>query len=224
MHTKLRWCAILFLVALSFVSHAQDYPTRPIRLIVPFAPGGATDILARMIAQKLTESWRQQVVVDNRPGASGNMGTAIAAGAAPDGYTLLMGYDGTLVINPLIFSKPPYETLRDFAPVTKVADVPIVIVAHPAVPASSLKELIALAKAKPGQVTYSSAGIGSTPHLAGELLRLRAGIDLVRDGCAKSNTRRGDIEAAQRSRGNAQAAGRQGKTRRTWRGASGQYA
>ena len=172
----------LFLAAaaLSCVSApAQSYPTRPIRIVVAFSAAGGNDMLARLIAAKMTESWGQQVIVDNRPGAAGNIGTAMVANAAPDGYTLLIGPDGSLVINSLIFSTLPYDTMRDFALVSRAAESPLTIVAHPSVPAKSIRELIALAKARPGQLSYASGGVGSTPHLAAELLKSRAGIDIV---------------------------------------------
>lgn len=158
---------------------AQTYPAKPVRIVVAFAPGGGNDLLSRLLAQKMSESWDQQVIVENRPGASGILGTQMVAGSAADGHTLLMGFDGTLVINPLIFSKLPYDTFRDFEPITKVTDAPLIIVAHPSVPANSVGELIALAKAKPGALNFASPGTGSTPHMAGELLKTVANIDMV---------------------------------------------
>ncbi|HEY9447619.1 MAG TPA: tripartite tricarboxylate transporter substrate binding protein [Burkholderiales bacterium] len=158
-------------------SYAQDYPTRPVRIIVPFAAGGSNDIVGRMLAQKLSEALHQQFVVDNRAGAAGNIGTYLAAKAAPDGYTLLSGGMGSLVANPAI-SKVPYDTVRDFAPITLIARAPNVLVLHPSVPAQNVAQLIALARARPGQLNYGSGGVGSTPHLSGALFAMMAGIEL----------------------------------------------
>lgn len=172
----------LFLVVLFAGIHAtanaQTYPTNTIRMVVPFTAGGGVDILARLVAERLRERWGQPVLVENRPGASGVIGTDYVAKATPDGHTLLMGYDGTLVISPLL-GKVPFDTLRDLAPVTKVTDVPLIIVAHPSFQANSIRELISLAKAKPGQLNYSSSGTGSTPHMVGELIESLAGIDML---------------------------------------------
>lgn len=160
---------------------AQDplYPERPIRLIVPSAPGGGMDTLARFIGQRLTEQWHQQVVVDTRPGATGIIGTQIEAKAAPDGYTLLLAWVSPLAINAGLYSKLPYDVERDLAPIMFVATTPNILVVRPSLDVASVKELIAFAKAKPGQLTYASSGIGSLSHLAGELLRTMAGIDIV---------------------------------------------
>jgi tripartite-type tricarboxylate transporter receptor subunit TctC len=145
---------------------------------VPFTPGGVADNSARAIADPLGAQLGQPVLVENRPGASGNIGTQTVAQAAPDGYTLLLGFDGTMVINPHVFAKIPFDTLKDFAPVTKLGDATLILVAHPSVPARNLAELVALAKAKPGPFAYGTSGTGGTPHLAGELLRQRTGIEL----------------------------------------------
>ncbi len=169
-------CLLLFV---SLVAHAQDYPSRPIRVVVPFSPGGVTDTSARVVADRLGARLRQQVIVENRPGASGNIGTQQVAQAAADGYTLLLGFDGTMVINPWVFASLPFDTLRDFAPVTKLGDATLILVAHPDVAAKDVKELIALAKARPGTLSYGTSGTGGTPHLAGELLNQRAGIALT---------------------------------------------
>jgi tripartite-type tricarboxylate transporter receptor subunit TctC len=169
-------CLLLFV---SLVAHAQDYPLRPIRLVVPFSPGGVTDTSARVVADRLGVRLRQSVIVENRPGASGNIGTQQVAQAAADGYTLLLGFDGTMVINPWVFARLPFDTLRDFAPVTKLGDATLILVAHPGVAANDMKELIALAKARPGTLSYGTSGTGGTPHLAGELLNQRAGIALT---------------------------------------------
>ncbi len=167
-------CAALF----GLCAHAQDYPSRPVRIVVPFAPGGPNDIIVRLVAQKLTETWGQPFLVENRPGAGGNIGTDFVAKAAPDGYTLLSVGPGSLIINPLI-GKVPYETARDFAPVTLMARAPNALVAHPSLPARSVKDLIELARSQPGRVNYGSGGNGSTPHLAGAMFAAMAGIALT---------------------------------------------
>lgn len=171
-------CAVLMGAGMG-AAHAADYPTKPIRLIVPFAPGGVTDTGARVVADKLGARLGQQVIVDNRPGASGNIGTQMAATAEPDGYTLVVGFDGTLVINPHVFAKVPFDTLKDLAPISKIGDAALVIVTHPSVPAKNLEQLIQYSQKSQNGVSYGSAGTGSTPHLAGELLRLRAGANFV---------------------------------------------
>jgi len=157
---------------------AQNYPTRPIRIIAQFTPGTSTDILARVIGQKLTETWGQQVVVDNRPGAGGVVGTELGAKAAPDGYTLTMAVSSAFGINPTLYAKLPYDAIRDFAPITNIALTPQTLVAYPAYAAKSVKELVALAKGKPGQINYASLGSGSTSHLTMEMFRSAAGIQL----------------------------------------------
>ncbi len=153
---------------------AQPYPAKSIRLIVPFAAGGSTDALARAIGQKLGDNFGQQVIVDNRTGANGNIGTDMVAKANPDGYTLLMAFDATMVINPSAYAKLPFDPVKDFAPVTKVAALPLILVAHPSFPPSNTKELIAYAKSKPG-LNYSSSGHASTPHLAMLMFEQRTG-------------------------------------------------
>lgn len=153
--------AILFATGVA----AQRYPTKPIRLVVPFAAGGSTDVLARTVGQKLSENFGQQVLVDNRSGATGNIGTDIVAKANPDGYTLVMAFDATMVINPSVYNKLSFDPIKDFAPITKVAALPLILVAHPSFAPSNAKELIAFAKTKPG-TNYSSSGHASTPHLA----------------------------------------------------------
>jgi tripartite-type tricarboxylate transporter receptor subunit TctC len=157
---------------------AQNYPTRPIRIIAQFTPGTSTDILARVIGQKLTETWGQQVVVDNRPGAGGVVGTELGAKAAPDGYTLTMAVSSAFGINPTLYAKLPYDAIRDFAPITSIALTPQTLVAYPVFAAKSVKEFVALAKGKPGQVNYASLGSGSTSHLTMEMFRSAAGIQL----------------------------------------------
>ena len=158
---------------------AEVYPAKPIRFVVAFPPGGGTDIIARSIAQKLAERFAQQVVVDNRPGAGGNVGTEIVAKAAPDGYTMLMGSAGPLAINASLFAKMPFDPIRDLAPVTLAASTPNVLVVHPSLPAGTLQELIALARARPGELNFASSGQGTPAHLAGELFNSMAGVRLI---------------------------------------------
>jgi len=157
---------------------AQQWPTKPVKIVVPFSPGGFADSGARAVSDKLAARLGQPVLIENKVGASGNIGTEMVAKSAPDGYTLLLAYDGTMVVNPHVFAKIPFDTLRDFAPVTKLGDAPTLVVAHPSVPANNMRELIALAKAKPGTLSYGTSGTGNTPHLVGEMLNLRAGTDL----------------------------------------------
>src|SRR5262245_3571538 len=156
----------------------EGWPTKPIRIVVGFTPGGTTDILARELAARLQEAWGRSVIVDNRPGASGNIGAEVVAKAPPDGYTLFLA-SNSFAINPALYSKMPFDTLRDFAPVTHVGSVTNVFVAHPSVPAKTIRELVALARARPAQITYGSAGVGTSPHLAMELFKSLAHIDLV---------------------------------------------
>ncbi|MET1083716.1 MAG: tripartite tricarboxylate transporter substrate binding protein [Burkholderiales bacterium] len=156
-----------------------SYPERPIRLVVPFAPGGVTDTSGRVIAEALSKRLGQQVFVENKPGASGNIGTQSVATAAPDGYTLVLAFDGTMVINPFVFASVPFNTLKDFAPVGKIGDATLIIVANPAFPAKTLQELIAVSKKEPKGVAYGTSGVGGTPHIAGELLNQRTGANLV---------------------------------------------
>jgi len=158
---------------------AQDFPGRPVRLVVPFPPAGVTDRIARLAGQKLGELWRQPVIIDNRPGASGIIAAELVAKAAPDGYTLLFGHIGTHAINASLFAKLPYHPVRDFAPVSLLATVPNLLLMHPSVPANSVTELIALAKSRPGTLTYASPGSGTSGHMAGELFKSLAGVDIV---------------------------------------------
>ena len=167
------------LCALSIAAIAQDFPSKPVRLIVPFATGGVTDTSARLIADKLSRAIGQQVIVENRPGGSGNPGTQYVAQSAPDGYTLLLAFDGTMVINPFVFPKIPFDTVRDFQPVTKLGDAALVLVAHPAVPAKNFSELLAYSKANPGKLSFGHSGTGGTTHVAGELLKQRSGLDML---------------------------------------------
>jgi len=160
------------------IADAQPYPAKPIRLIVPFAPGGSTDMLARMVGQKLTEAWGQAVIVENRPGAGTVIGTELVARAAPDGYTLLMTSTSTATA-PSLVAKLPYDTLRDLAPVIQLVSTPNFLVVHPSLPAKSVRELIALARARPDQIAFGSGGNGTSTHLGGEILRLMAGVRMV---------------------------------------------
>jgi tripartite-type tricarboxylate transporter receptor subunit TctC len=159
-------------------SFAQSYPSKPIRFIVPFAPGGGTDVLARLLSQRLYDPLGQPVVVDNRPGAGGVIGAEIAARAPADGYTIVLGSPGPLTINPNL-QRVPYDTLRDFAPITLATLSPFVLVLHPSVAAGSVKDLIALARAKPGSLNYGSAGTGSVSHFSSEQFKALAGVDIV---------------------------------------------
>ena len=163
-------------LALGFTLHAQEYPSKPVRIVVPFAPGGVADNSARVVAEPLAIRLGQQVLVENRPGASGNIGTQQVAQAAPDGYTLLLGFDGTMVINPHVFPKIPFDTAADFAPVTKLGDATLILVAHPSTGFKNLSQMLEAAKAKP--YSYGTSGTGGTPHLAMELLKLRTGAQL----------------------------------------------
>ena len=158
---------------------AQTYHAKPIRFIVPFPVGGIADVFARVIGAKFNEAWGQQVVVENRTGAGGNIGAEAAAKSPPDGYTILMGSIGTHAVNVSLFSKLPYDPVRDFSPVSLVMEADGLLVLHPSVPAKSVKELIALARSRPGQLTYASAGNGTAGHLAGELFKIMANVDMV---------------------------------------------
>jgi len=169
--------ASLMLVAGSL--HAQDYPNKPILLVVPFAPGGSSDFLSRLIGAKLTEAWKQQVVVESRPGGAGNIAMDAVQRAKPDGYTLILGHVGTLAVNPAMFAKLPYDPIKGFVPVGMIATVPTLLLVNPSVPAKNFKEFLALAKAKPGTIYYGSAGNGSSGHLAMEYLKQAANIDLT---------------------------------------------
>jgi tripartite-type tricarboxylate transporter receptor subunit TctC len=180
---KMKSCFIAIALAASALSAwatqaATTYPVRPIRMIVPFAPGGGTDLMARAIAVRFAETWGQPVVVDNRAGGNGNIGTEMVAKAPADGYTLLFNTNATLVINPHM-SKLGYDPVRDFTPITQAAVLPFVLLVHPSVPAKSLPELIALMKAKPGEFNYGSSGNGGGAHLAGELLKTMAKVEMT---------------------------------------------
>jgi tripartite-type tricarboxylate transporter receptor subunit TctC len=161
------------------LAHAQPYPSKPIRFVVPFPPGGPLDIMGRGIAQKLQEAWGQPVVVENRPGAGGGIGADLVAKSPGDGYTLLMGAVSTHAINPSLYAKIPYDPQKDFVPVALVAQVPNVLVVNPSLPVQTVQELIAYARAKPGTLSFGSGSTGSTGHLAGELFKTEAGVDMV---------------------------------------------
>jgi len=163
----------------AFAQSPPAYPVKPIKLIVPFTPGGVTDTSGRVVAEQLSKRLGQPIIVDNKPGASGNIGTQQVAAAEADGYTLLLGFDGTLVINPHVFEKIPFNTEQDFAPVGKIGDAMLILVANPAVPVKNLRDVIALSKSQPGGLSYGTSGTGGTPHIAGELFRQRTGANLV---------------------------------------------
>jgi tripartite-type tricarboxylate transporter receptor subunit TctC len=172
------------MVAIAFAvlapgAQAQSYPDKPIRLVCPFPPGGAVDIASRAVAHELTQILGQPVTVDNRPGAGGNIGADIAAKSAPDGYTLLMTTSGIMAINPALYSKLPFDTIKDFAPVSMVVLLNNVLVVNPSLPVKSVKDLIALAKAQPGKLTYASSGNGTSIHLSGELFKSMTGVDML---------------------------------------------
>lgn len=174
-----RYSLSVALVLAALPCQGAGYPEAPIRIIAPFPPGGVTDVLSRELAAKLAQSWRVSVVAENRPGAAGIVGTQFVAASAPDGYTLLLGTNGTNATNVALYSKLPYQPLRDFAPISMVATSYLILLTHPSVPVASVRDLVALAKKNKGLLTYGSGGSGSTPHLAAELLKSMAGIDLV---------------------------------------------
>lgn len=178
MHRYRLWIAAV-LAAASAPVLGQQYPTKPVRLVVPFAPGGGTDLVARAIAQRLTEALGQTVIVDNRAGAGGVIGAEYVARAAPDGYTLLMGTPGGMTINPNLRVKSPYDVARDFAPISLATISPFILSVHPSLPAKSVKELVALVRSKPGQLNYGSSGQGSVAHLATEQFKALAKVDIV---------------------------------------------
>lgn len=167
------------LCASAYAQSPSTYPNKPIKLIVPFSPGGVTDTSGRFIAAQLSKRLGQQVIVDNKPGASGNIGTQQVATADADGYTLLLGFDGTMVINPHVFDKIGFDTEKDFAAIGKIGDAMLILVANPAMPAKNLRDIIALSKTQAGGLSYGTSGTGGTPHIAGELLKQRTGANLV---------------------------------------------
>jgi len=201
MRKVLAWTCIPWLAAIGVEASAQtQYPTKPIRLIVAFPPGGSTDIIARVIGQKLGERLGQQIVIDNRGGAGGTLGTEIAAHANPDGYTLTMGTTSTHVVAASVYAKLRYDPAKNFAPITLVASTPYLLVVHPAVQARTLQEFVAVARSQPGKLNYASAGAGTTTHLAMEMLKTAAGLDLVHvpyngNGPANTATLGGQVQA-----------------------------
>lgn len=178
MTPTIRFATFLMALLFSLASFAQDYPSRAVRIIVPFATGGPTDAMARIVAQKLSENLGQSFVVENRAGAGGNIGMGLGAKAAPDGYTLTM-VSSSFVVNPGLYSNVPYDANKDFLPISLVGASPNLIVVHPSVPAKTIQELVALIRANPGKYSYAHPGVGTTPHLSGELLRLSYNLDLV---------------------------------------------
>lgn len=177
--TTFRRAALALATLLAAATVQAQYPDKPIRLIVPFAPGGVTDTSGRVVAEALARRLGQPIVVENKPGASGNIGMQGVAAAPADGYTLVLGFDGTLVINPHVFANPGFDSLKDFAPVGKIGDAALVIVAHPSFPPKKVADLIEYSKKQPNGVSYGTSGVGGTPHVAGELLKQRTGANLV---------------------------------------------
>lgn len=176
---RVRRLSMALLAAAALPAWAQDYPSKPVRVLIGFPPGQATDVLGRAVAQKLSETWGQQFNVDNKPGASGTIATQQAMQAPADGYTLLVSSSGVLAVNPHLFTKLPYDPVKDLVPVAGVAVVPLVLVAHPAFPAGNVKDLVAAAKARPGGINYASSGIGITNHLVMAMFLSAAGIDMT---------------------------------------------
>ncbi len=181
-----RFCRLSFitlttlgLAAAAVTATAQTYPIKPVRIIVPFSPGGASDALPRLLGPKLSEIWGQQVIIDNRPGAAGNIGMELGAKAAPDGYTLTSGPIGNMAVNPHLYSKLSFDVFKDFTPITMMGTVENGLVVHPSVPARSVKELIALLKSRPGELTYGSGGVGTQAHVAGELFKAMTGTNMT---------------------------------------------
>jgi len=172
-------CLVSCALCLGGAVGAADYPARPVRLVVPFAPGGGADLVGRVLAQKLSASLRQQFVVDNRAGAGGRIGTEAVAKSPADGYTLLFATSSVMVIAPALYAKLPFDMPREFTPISLVASTAYVLITHPSVPARSVKELIALAKSRPDRLTYASSGVGAFSHLSGELFTTRAGIRMI---------------------------------------------
>jgi tripartite-type tricarboxylate transporter receptor subunit TctC len=168
---------LLFFTSLQ--SFGQTYPTKPIRLIIPFSPAGMTDTTGRFLAEKLSQKLGQSVIIENHPGASGNIGTAMVANAEPDGYTLLMGFDGTMVINPNVFKKVGFDTIKDFAPIGKIGDAILILVAANNFPGKTLNDVISISKKDPNGLSYGTSGTGGTPHIAGEMLKQRTGANLT---------------------------------------------
>ena len=175
----IRFLSCMVLAFCSTLAQAQSWPSKPVRVIVPFAPGGASDLMPRLVGDKLMQMWGQPMLIENRPGAAGNVGMEAGARSAPDGYTLLSAPNGNMVVNPHMYSKLAYDVFKDLAPITRIASVQNVLVVHPDVPATTVKELVALARAKPGELNFASPGNGSQAHVAVELLKLRLGLNIV---------------------------------------------
>ena len=178
MHALIRLLALVAALWVAGAAQAQNYPDKSVRVVVGFTAGGPTDVIARIVAQKLSETWGQQFYIENIPGAGSNTASGMVAKTPPDGYTLLVISTG-FVVNPSLYAKVPYDAVKDFAPITLVAASPNVVSVHPSVPAKTVQELIALIRANPGKYSFAGPGIGSTPHLSGELFRIRFGLDLV---------------------------------------------
>lgn len=179
---SVRWFSYVAVVALGLASTAalaQAYPSKPIRWIAPFPPGGGTDVISRTLAQKLTEAWGQQVIVENRPGSGGTIGLAAAVKSPADGYNIVLGQLANVAIAPGLYAKLPYDPVKDLAPVTLVLSAPLILVAHPSLPARNTKELLALARAKPDAITFGSPGNGTTGHLAAELIKSATGVKMT---------------------------------------------
>jgi tripartite-type tricarboxylate transporter receptor subunit TctC len=176
---KLQWLAALLAMSFAAPTHAQDYPTRPITLIVPYAAGGGNDVMARTVADKMSRTLGQQVIIENKPGAGGNIATRAAAKAAPDGYTLVIGGTGTLAVNPTLYANAGYDPRKDFAPVGLIGSSALIVLVHPSLPVHSIRELIDLAKKEPGKLNYASAGVGSGIHLGWILFELMADVKLT---------------------------------------------
>jgi tripartite-type tricarboxylate transporter receptor subunit TctC len=176
---KIRTFLVFALLAFASLARAEDYPSKPIRFVVPYPAGGPLDTVARLLGQKVSESLKQPVIVDNRPGAGGNIGADFVAKSAPDGYTILMGAVATHAINPTLYGHIPYDPVADFIPITQVASTPNVLVVNPSVPAKDVREFVAYAKANPGKLNFGSGSTGSAGHLAGELFKTMAGVDMT---------------------------------------------
>jgi tripartite-type tricarboxylate transporter receptor subunit TctC len=179
MMKALWYAAVLLAVAVCGPASAQQYPAKPIRMIIGFPPGGGTDIIGRIVAQRMSEGLKQQILPDNRGGASGQIGAELAAKAPPDGYTVMMAHIAAMAILPSLYPRLPYDPVKDFTTVSLVATSPNVVIVHPSLPVKNIKDLIALARSRPGQIHYESSGIGTVQHLAGELFKLQAKVDLV---------------------------------------------
>jgi len=197
---KAVWGALLVMsCACMSAAVAQSYPVKPIRIIVPYPPGGATDIFARLLGAKFTENMGQQVVVENRPGATGNIGAEVTARSAPDGYTVFVGQASNLAINVSLMRKMPYDPVKDFAPISLIASMPNLLVVHPSLPVQTIKDLVALAKSKPGVINYASSGSGSPGHLAAAYFNKVAHIDMVHIPYKGASPALADVVAGQAS-------------------------